>query len=736
MKIKASLKSLIYLLFLLPFMAMSQNGIKKITLDDLLKTRTFRSSGINELRSMKDGLHYTILSDDYQQIDMYAYKSGDSVAKIIDLRDSKDQNIKMILDYEFSDDENEILIQTSIEMIYRRSFKADYYVYNRTTKSFKSLSEGGKQQLATFSPDGKKVAFVRDNNLFIVDIENGQEEQITTDGKFNEVINGAPDWVYEEEFEFNKAFAWSPDSKKLAYMKFDERRVKTFSMTMFQGAKPALDENALYPSNYQFKYPKAGEDNSIVTVHCYDMVSGQTVSVNVGEETDQYIPRIKFGNDPETLIILRLNRLQNRLEVLAANPSNGQSQVIYTDTNKYYIDESIFDNLHFLPNEKAFVITSERDGWMHLYKYDYSKNILTQLTKGTFDVTNYYGYDVAKKMHFFQSTSFGATQRQIFSVRHDGKSVKALVETKGTNDAAFSKSFSYFINTHSSLSSPPVYSLHEAEGKLIRVLEDNNEMKNRMKEYRFNYRAFFTFNNDEGVALNGHILYPPDFIETQKYPVIFNQYSGPNSQEVLDSWSFSFDDYLAQEGFVVVTIDPRGTGGRGEAFRKVTYMQLGKYETIDQIAGAKYIAQQPWADQNRIGIWGWSYGGFISSLCMLKGERAFSAGVSVAPVTNWRYYDNIYTERFMRKPQDNPEGYDQNSPLFFADKLEGKLMLIHGTADDNVHVQNTMELSERLVQANKKYELMLYTNRNHSIYGGNTRYHLYTKITDFFKSNL
>lgn len=735
MKTKTTLKAILFLLYLLPAIAFSQNGSKKLTLDDLLKTRTFRSSGINEIRSMKDGLHYTTLSNDYQYISKYAYKSGDSISKIFDLREIRGSDIKMIYDYEFSDDENEILIQSNIEMLYRRSFKADYYIYNRTTGDIKALSSNGMQQLATFSPDGKKVAFVRENNLFIVDIETGKEDKITQDGKFNEIINGAPDWVYEEEFEFNKAFAWSPDSKKLAYLKFDERHVKTFSMMMFQGAKPSIDENILYPSSYQFKYPKAGEDNSIVTVHLYDLSTAETINVHIGEETDQYIPRIKFGNKSDMLVIFRLNRLQNRLELLAANSATGQSKVIYTDTNRYYIDESIFDNLHFLPDEEAFVITSEKDGWMHLYKYDYSKNVLTQLTKGEFDVVNYYGYSAENKLHYFQSKQKGPSQRQIYSVRNDGKSLKVVMEKKGTNDASFSNSLAYFINTHSSVSEPPVYTLHESNGKQIRVLEDNAEMKKRMSEYRFNYRQFFEFTND-GVSLNGYILYPPDFDQSKKYPVIFNQYSGPNSQEVLDRWSFDFDNYLAEEGFVIVTIDPRGTGGRGEAFRKVTYLQLGKYETIDQIAGAKYIASQPWADKNRIGIWGWSYGGFISSLCMLKGENTFAAGVAVAPVTNWRYYDNIYTERFMRKPQDNAEGYDQNSPLFFADKLQGKLLLIHGTADDNVHMQNTAELSERLVQANKQFEQMLYTNRNHSIYGGNTRYHLYTRISNFFKTNL
>lgn len=721
---------------IVPLMLSAQNGSKTFSLEDLMKTGLFRSKGINQMKSMNDGVHYTAVSDDDTYIVLYSFKTGDSISKFVDLKDAKINDLKSISDYELSDDESKVLIETNSEPIYRRSFTADYYVCDVKAKTFKALSTNGKQQLATFSPDGKKVAFVRENNMFVTDLETGKETQITRDGKFNEIINGAPDWVYEEEFEFNKAFSWSADSRRVAYMRFDERGVKMFNMTMFQGTKPALEENALYPSNAQFKYPKAGEDNSIVTVHIYDILSGNTVRVNVGAEKDQYIPRIMFTLDPEMLAVLRLNRLQNKLEILGASASTGESKVIYTEENKYYIDESNFDNVTFLPGSTSFVITSERNGWTQLYLCDYKIGQTVQLTNGNFDVTEYYGFDPVKKIHYFQAATVNPLQREIYSVKNDGNGFKKISVKAGTNSAQFSKSFKYFVNRYSSVTTPPIYTLNEAGGKEIRILESNKDLVDRLSAYHFKNREFFTVTTSEGNALNAYALYPPDFDKGKKYPVIFNQYSGPNSQQALDSWVFDFDDYMAQQGFVVVCVDPRGTGARGEAFRKMTYLQLGKYETIDQVESAKYVASLPGIDGSRIGIWGWSYGGFISSSCMLKGEKTFKAGVAVAPVTNWRFYDNIYTERFMRTPKENPEGYDQNSPLFFADKLQGKLLLIHGTADDNVHVQNTLELSERLVQANKKFDMMLYTNRNHSIYGGNTRIHLFSKIEDFFKANL
>lgn len=708
---------------------------KPFTLNDVLTNRVFAASSVDGLKSMNDGAHYTTLSDDYRKIEKFSYKTGESVVHILNLDDFPESKVKMIVDYEFSADENSILIQSNYKPLYRRSFTADYYIYSIPARTFVPLSVNGMQQLATFSPDGKLVAFVRENNIFIADPAKGTEIQITSDGKFNEIINGAPDWVYEEEFEFNKAFSWSSDSQSLAYMKFDERLVKMFNMTMFQGQKPSLDKNALYPSNSEFKYPKAGEDNSVVTVHIYNVASAKTVQADIGTEKDQYIPRIFFTENPSSLAVLRLNRLQNKLEILLSNAQTGQSQVLYTEENKCYIDEGNFDHISFLPDSKHFVLTSEQDGWSHLYLYDMQGNRVKQLTSGSFDVTDYYGFDPVKKLFYYQAAAVSPLQREVYSVNMDGK-IKPVSKEKGTNSAEFSRSFRYFINKYSSAGTPPVYTLYDASGKQIRVLESNESLKATLNEYNPSLKEFFTFTTSAGVTLNGWVIYPPDFDQTKKYPVLLNQYSGPNSQEVLDSWGFGFDEYIAQKGYIVMCVDPRGTGARGEAFRKVTYMQLGKYETIDQIEVARYAASLPYADAGRIGIWGWSFGGYISSSCMLKGEGVFKTGIAVAPVTNWRYYDNIYTERFMRKPQDNPEGYDQNSPLFFAEKLQGKLLLIHGTADDNVHVQNTLELSERLVQAGKQFDQMLYTNRNHGIYGGNTRMHLFTLIENYLNENL
>ncbi|MFH1120892.1 MAG: DPP IV N-terminal domain-containing protein [Bacteroidota bacterium] len=735
MKMRLLSLTLILATLQITFTASAQESGKPFTLEDLMKKRIFAPASVEGLKSMGDGIHYTTLSEDNRQLEKFSYKTGEKVATILNLDDFPEIKIRMIVDYEFSADEGRLLIQSDYEPLYRRSFKAGYYIFDIAARKFTPLSPNGKQQLATFSPDGNLVAFVRENNLFIADPARGSEIKITSDGKFNEIINGAPDWVYEEEFEYNKAFSWSSDSKKLAYVKFDERNVKMFNMTLFQGQKPAMDENALYPSNSQFKYPKAGEDNSDVTVHIYNLESGNTLRADIGPEKDQYIPRIMFTGDPSALAILRLNRLQNMVEILKTNASTGRSSVIYTEVNKCYIDESNFDRLSFLPDGKHFVITSEKDGWTHLYLYDVEGALVRQLTSGNFDVTGYYGFDPAKKIFYYQAAAVSPIQTEVYSVSMDGRT-KLLSLTKGTNTADFSSSFRYFIGTFSSASTPAVYTLYDASGKQIRVLEENAELRAKLDEYKPSLKSFFSFTTSENVTLNAWVIYPPDFDTSKKYPVLMNQYSGPNSQEVLDRWGIGFDEYIAQKGYIVMCVDPRGTGGRGEAFRKVTYLQLGKYETIDQIEAAKYMASLPYVDGSRIGIWGWSYGGFISASCMLKGDGVYKMGIAVAPVTNWRYYDNIYTERFMRKPQDNPEGYDQNSPLFFADKLKGNLLLVHGMADDNVHVQNTVELSERLVQAGKQFDQMLYVNRNHGIYGGNTRLHLFNMIENYLNENL
>jgi dipeptidyl-peptidase 4 len=521
----------------------------------------------------------------------------------------------------------------------------------------------------------------------------------------------------------------------LAYIKFDESRVKTFDMTMFAGLAPKLEENVLYPENRQWKYPKAGEDNSIVNVFIYDLQSQKTVKAEIGAETDIYIPRVRWTKDAGQLGIIRLNRLQNKFELLFAEAATGKTKVINTDVNKYYIGENVLDDLTFLPGNQ-FIISSERDGFNHLYLYNPDGSLVKQITSGNWDVTSYFGYDEKNKLFFYQSAEEHPTKKAVYSIDLKGKKKVKLSTQAGTNNASFSNGFKFYINNFSNADTPPYISLHDAKGKLIRVLEDNAALKERVKEYGGVNKTFFSFKTSEGVELNAYIIKPANFDGSIKYPVLVTQYSGPNSQSVRDGWSFGYNEMLAQKGYLVACVDPRGTGARGEEFRKVTYKELGKYETIDMIEFAKYLGSLSYVDASRIGIWGWSYGGYMTLLAITKGADYFKAGISVAPVTNWRYYDNIYTERYMQKPQDNASGYDDNSPINHAAKMKGKLLLVHGTADDNVHVQNSMEMSEALVQANKQFEQFYYTNRNHGIYGGNTSMHLYTMMVNFLLKNL
>lgn len=714
----------------------AQNQGKKFTLNDFCLNYTFRTQGITGLRSLNDGEHYTVLEDRGKKLVMYSYKTGKAVETLLDLNDPKYGDVKMIQDYEFSPDESHILIYTNIQPIYRRSFTADYYVFDFKNRELKPLSEGGSQRLATFSPVGTKIAFVRDNNIFISDLRFGSEIQITFDGKFNEIINGAPDWVYEEEFAFNKAFEWAPDGSALAFIKFNESNVKIFHMNMFQGQYPALKENATYPSNYSYKYPKAGEANSVVSVHVYDIKDRVTTPMNIGEETDIYIPRIKWTKDPKRLAIMKLNRFQNRLEILLANARVGSTTVLYREENKYYIAEENLDNLVFTEDGKNFIMSSEKNGYSHLYLYTMGGKEVQPITSGNYDVADFYGYDPVKKLYYYSSHEESPLEKYVYSIDAKGKK-KKLTPTKGWNEAEFSKSFKYFVNVVSNADMPPLYTLYTANGKAVRVLEDNAALKEKLGEYNVAKREYIQIPAADGkTLLNAWMMKPTDFDASKAYPVLIIQYSGPNSQQVRNSWGMDWAQYLAQEGYIVTCIDPRGTAARGEEFRKCTYMQLGKIESDDMIAAGKWLAEQPYIDARKVGIWGWSFGGFMSSLCLMKGNNVFSTAIAVAPVTHWGFYDSIYTERFMRRPQDNPSGYNDNSPINWVKNLKGNLLLCHGTADDNVHVQNAYELAEALVQANKQFDMQIYTNRNHSIYGGVTRLHLYTKFVDYLNQHL
>lgn len=731
---KSNTTALIILALILGSFFTQGQDSAKITLADLWKKGTFRSQGVRGLRSMKDGTHYTTL-EKRSMIIKHSYQTGEAVDTLVNSKEL-DAGFKSIQGYSFNTDESKVMVYTKRKSIYRRSFTAEFYVIDLADNSVMPVSGNGRQQLATFSPEGDKVAFVRNNNIFIRNLATKEEKQITQDGEKNKIINGAPDWVYEEEFEFKKAFEWSPDGKKIAFMKFDESRVKEYSMKIYAGAAPHYEKNDPYPEIRKWKYPKAGEKNSILTVHVYDLETESTTEMEVGEETDQYIPRIRWTTSPDKLSIFRLNRLQNHFEILLANPETGASQIMYSEKNKYFIDETNFDYITYLKDGEHFTLVSEMDGWNHLYLVDMEGEIQHKLTKGDYDITDYYGFDKEEKRFYFQAAKKSPLKREVYSVNGEGEDLKKISDKSGTNSASFSKGFKYYINTFSDATTPPYITLHNESGKKIRVLEDNQTLQNKLDTLDHSLKEFSSFKTSEDVELNYSMTKPLDFDPQKQYPVLITQYSGPNSQSVRDSWGFGWNNFLAQEGYVVVSVDPRGTGARGEEFRKMTYKQLGHYETIDLIETAKYLGNTDFIDKEKIGIWGWSYGGFMTCLTMTKGKGVIDAGIAVAPVTNWRFYDNIYTERFMQKPQQNKEGYEQNSPLNFADQLQGDLLLVHGSADDNVHVQNTMEFAEKLVQANKQFNMKIYTNRNHGIYGGNTRYHLYNFMTKFLEEHL
>ncbi len=723
-----------YLFFFICFLTVSSlfAQIKEITVDDLWTRWAFYPNSVYGINSMQDGENYTVFVDG--SIIKYSYQTGEEVEVVLDITKLGIEYPSS--EYVFNHDQTKILFYNNEESIYRRSFKANFYVYDFKTKILTPVSDAGKQQLATFSPKGDKVAFLKDNNLFIKDLTNNKETQITKDGEYNKIINGAPDWVYEEEFSYNQAYQWSPEGDFLAYVKFNESQVRMFNMTVYAGMRPFIQTNALYPENYTFKYPKAGEDNSIVTVHIYNLAKKKTLNVDLGTETDIYIPRIKWTKDNNKLCIVKLNRLQNNIELLYANPNTAATQLIYSEKNEYYMEETVYDKLEFLDNGKNFVIMSERDGYRHLYLYNIDGTLQKQLTSGEWDITDFYGHDNVNDLFYYQSAEEGAIYRAIYSVNSNSENKTKLSNMQGVNEAIFSATFKYYINYFSNHKTPNLVTLHDAKAKEIRVLEENADLKALVEEYGGVNKEFFKITTTAGIELNASVIYPMNFDKTKKYPVLITQYSGPNLQEVLDQWEFEWNNMIAQKGYLVITVDPRGTGGRGEDFRKITYMELGKYETLDLIESAKYLAKLEYVDATRIGIWGWSFGGYMALSCLTKGADYFKTAIAVAPVTNWRYYDNIYTERYMRKPQDNPKGYDDNSPINFVKNMKGKLLIVHGTSDDNVHLQNTMEFIEALVQADKQFDMQIYTNRNHSIYGGKTRKHLYTLMTNFLLENL
>ena len=702
-----------------------------LTLEDIWGKFAYSAKGARGFNVMNNGTTYLDMSnteDGAVTLGKFDLKSGKKLGDFVKASDLKFENRELNLEtYELSSNEKKLLLYENMEHVYRRSPKANYFIFDISTKKITPLSSAGKQMFPKFSPDASKVAFVRDNNLYVLDLTTEKETAITTDGVFNKIKNGWADWVYEEEFSKADYFEWSNDGKFVAWVRFDESKVKEFTLEYYR--------NQLYPQPYTFKYPKAGEDNSFVNVLINDLTTGKTTAADIGTFTDIYIPRIKFAGTGE-LCIQRMNRLQNKLEYLFADPATGKTRIALTEESKTYLD--ITDDLTFI-DKSGFIVTSERDGYNHIYHYDMNGNLVRQITKGEWDVMEFKGYNPVSRTLYFVSTENGAIHRDVYSIKLDGSAKKRMTPRDGMNNADFTNGFRYYINSYSNANTPPVYELYTIDGKLVKVLEDNLNLRERMAALKLAQKTFMKFKNDVGMELNAWIMKPVNFDSTKKYPVYMYAYNGPGSNECNNGWDgtdYFWHNLLTKEGYIVVCLDGRGTMGRGVAFKHSTYLQLGKYEVEDQIAFAKYLGNQPWVDKNRIGFQGWSYGGYMASLMITKGADVIKAAIAVAPVTNWKYYDNIYTERFMRTPKENMSGYEDNSPVKYVKQIKGKFLIIHGSADDNVHMQNTMEMVNAMVGYNIPFDMMIYPNKNHGIYGGLTRLHIYSKMLKFVKENL
>ncbi len=702
---------------------------KEISLEEIWNG-TFRTERMDVLHSMKNGQEYSILNFDRETrstaIDIYDYKTLSKIETLVNSTDIEE--LKYFSDYTFSKDESKIILATNEESIFRRSSLGNYYVYNTKDKSV-SLIADEKIQEPTFSPDGNKVAYGLNNNLYVKDLQSGTTTQITFDGEKNATINGITDWVYEEEFAFVRAFDWNKASNKIAFLRFDETKVPEFSMDVYG--------TALYQTQQVFKYPKAGEANSVVSLHIYNVETNKAYEVKVDKAySDFYIPRIEWTNNADILSAQYMNRHQNELDLWMINAKTNTSKLTLAERDDAYID--VTDNLTFL-KDNSFIWTSEKDGYNHIYHYSNEGNLINQITKGNWEITNYYGYDKKTNKIFYQSVENGSINRDVYSVKLNGRNKTRLTKSEGTNGASFSADFSYFINTFSSATTPPEYTLNSAaSGNLIKSIKDNDVLSKNLTDYKTSKKEFSTIHIN-GYDLNMWMIKPANFDASKEHPLFMYQYSGPGSQQVANRWNGANDywyQYLAQQGYIVACVDGRGTGFKGAEFKKMTQNQLGKYEVEDQIEAAKQLGELPYIDASRIGIWGWSYGGFMSSNALFKGNDVFKMAIAVAPVSSWRFYDTIYTERYMATPQENASGYDDNSPINHVDKLKGDFLLIHGSGDDNVHLQNTMRLVEALIQADKQFDWGVYPDKNHGIYGGNTRLHLYKKMTNFINAKL
>lgn len=716
-----------FIFFLLvPTLLFSQQ--KDISLEEIW-SGAFRTQSLQSLNSLNDGQHYTVLEYDRvaraSKIVVYDYLTGNQTKVLIDGKDYPE--VKAFEDYTFSKDEKKLLLSTDSEPIFRRSSKGIFWVFDTDLRKLFQVSDKLIQE-PTFSPDGSKVAYVYENNLYVKEIGTGKITQITTDGRKNSIINGLTDWVYEEELSFVRAFDWNQTGDKIAFIRFDESEVPEFSMSVFG--------KALYPQVETFKYPKAGEKNSDVSLHIYNLNDQETSQVDLSDYHDFYIARIGWTKEDNTLATLILNRHQNQIDLLFVDGNTAEKKLILREIDKAYVEQP--EMPPFL-DDNSFIWTSERDGFNHLYHFDKSGKLLNKLTEGNWDVTSFYGFDPKSKRVFYQSVENGSINRDIYSVKLNGKNKLRLSSETGSNDADFSADFSYFIQTFTNSETPPRFTLHSSkDGKKLKDIKDNQALTIRLKNYKLPVKEFSTLKVGD-YDLNMWMIKPVDFDPAKKYPVFMYQYSGPGSQMVSNTWN-STNDYwyymLAQQGYIVACVDGRGTGMRGADFKKMTYKELGKYEVEDQINAAVELGKRPYVDASRIGIWGWSYGGFMASNAIFQGANVFKMAIAVAPVTSWRFYDTIYTERYMQTPQENPSGYDDNSPINHVDKLKGAFLLVHGSADDNVHVQNSMQMIEALIQANKQFDWAIYPDKNHGIFGGNTRLQLYQKMTNFIKNNL
>lgn len=716
-------------------------GTKSLDLKEVVNGK-FYPKTVHNVMPMNEGEFYTQMNEDGTKIIKYSFRTGQQVEVLFDVSTARDCPFKNFDSYSFSPDGSTLLIATNKKRIYRRSFTADFYLYQlnknadgvTTRNKIEKLSDGGPQQSPVFSPDGNMVAFVRDNNIFLVKrLYNNSESQVTKDGKRNSIINGLADWVYEEEFSMTTALSFSADNKMLAFIRFDESEVPTYSFPMYKGSNPTFDQFADYPGEYVYKYPKAGYPNSKVSVCAFNIQSKVIRTLQLPLDADGYIPRIEFTNDPNKLAVVTLNRHQNRMDLYMADPKSTVCKLALRDDDKYYIQEEEYLDMQFIDDN--FCLKSERDGHSHLYWYNLNGELIKKLTSGSIEVSDLLGYNAKEKVFYYLSNEGNPLCSYVCKVDLKGHQTK-LSQKEGTNSAIFSKDAQFYINIFSNVTTPPIVTINDNNGKVLKTIETNEELKQTMAEYAIPRKEFFSFTTERGTKLNGWMMKPTNFDESHKYPVILYQYSGPGSQEVKNKFGISWETYMASRGYILVCVDGRGTGGRGEEFEKCTYMNIGVKEAQDQVATAQYMAQQSYVDKDKIGIWGWSYGGYMTLMSMSEGTPVFKAGVAVAPVTDYRFYDTVYTERYMRTPKENGEGYRSTSAIERADKLHGNLLLIHGLADDNVHYQNTAEYMEQLVQLGIPFYAIPYNNRNHSIYGGNTRCHLYSSITNFFDSNL